>query len=135
MPPTTGAEKRKVFEEMLARGAVSVHFDARCKGAFAPHAFEEVLVTATFFEHHYHMKHLDDDGIEAQLIQDERTADTVRIPWAAVYAIVDGDGRGKMFEEEWPDELPMPGAAQLGMAPPSKEGMPPRKKRPTGFDN
>ena len=103
------ADKRRVLEAQLARGAVLVHLDARRAGVIVPPRLRNdaglVLRIGRSLS-----SPLDDLALDAQALSATLTFDRERfhcvVPWTAIYgALVEGEQRGEVWVEDAPDDL------------------------------
>ena len=106
-PPTTPPpDKRTVIDELLGRGPVLVHLDARRSDVAVPDRFRGEAKLVLRFGHGLSPPipdlTVDEHGISATLTFGGSPFRCV-LPWAAIYAAVaDGEQRGMV----WPDDIP-----------------------------
>jgi stringent starvation protein B len=127
--------KKQLLLDLLARSSVFVQLDGRAEGVELPEWLrgDPQVVLQLGYDLAIPIPDLvvDDDGFSATL-SFRRTPHTCKVPWAAVIAIADADGRGALFPPNAPPveaELPSPAPAAAAPAPPDDK--PPRKPRPS----
>jgi stringent starvation protein B len=128
-------DKRRTIEQLLARGPVLVHVDARRAEVSVPPRFraDASLVLRFGFTLSPAIPDLvvDDNGIQGTLTFAGQPFLCV-LPWTAVYAaMVEGEQRGTVWPEDVPEDVLTGGgeASSLGAAPTKEEPPPPRAKR------
>lgn len=128
-------DKKKTLEQLLARGPVLVHVDARRAEVSVPPRFRADASLVLRFG--YDLKpaiadlDVDDSGIAGTLTF-SGTPFRVMLPWPAVYAaMVEGEQRGTVWPEDVPEDVlsggEVPAAAAVPAAVPREET--PRAKR------
>jgi stringent starvation protein B len=128
-------DKKKTLEQLLARGPVLVHVDARRAEVSVPPRFRADASLVLRFG--YDLKpaiadlDVDDSGIAGTLTF-AGTPFRVMLPWPAVYAaMVEGEQRGTVWPEDVPEDVlsggEVPAAAAVPAAVPREET--PRAKR------
>jgi hypothetical protein len=106
-PPTTPPpDKRQVIDELLAKGPVLVHLDARRSDVAVPERFRAEAKLVLRFGHGLSPPipdlTVDEHGMSATLTFGGTPFRCV-LPWPAIYAAVaDGEQRGMV----WPDDIP-----------------------------
>lgn len=99
--------KRELLLSVLTRSWASLHIDGRVEGVELPDWLRNPSVTLQIG---YDMPVpipdlvIDDEGVRATL-SFQRTPHACRIPWRAIFAISDFDGRGALFADDMPAEL------------------------------
>src|SRR5450755_4370728 len=97
--------KKDVARAFLLRGNVFVHLDPRTPGVEVPTHLarqpEMVLQIGLDMPIPIPDLRVDDEGVHGTLLF-ARTPFCVHVPWDAVFAIVDHEGRGKV----WPESIP-----------------------------
>ena len=129
-------DKRRTVEQLLGRGPVLVHVDARRAEVSVPARFraDASLVLRFGFSLSPAIPDLvvDDNGISGSLTFAGQPFHCV-LPWTAVYAaMVEGEQRGTVWPEDVPEDvLTGGGEAQVAPSapPPKDETPPPRAKR------
>ena len=99
--------KRKLLDEILARSWAYLQVDGRTVGVDLPEWLREPVVTLQVGYDMpvpiYDLK-VDDDGVVATL-SFRRTPHRCVLPWAAIFAISDVDGKGVLFPQDVPAEV------------------------------
>lgn len=112
--PTRNQFKRRVFEQVLERGPVLVHLDARRDGAVvpAPHAADPKLVLRFGYNLTPPVVGMtwDDEGIAATLTF-AGAAHLVVVPWESAYLVRDESGNGAGWPDDFPREVLAEGSA------------------------
>lgn len=108
-PGPAAPDKKAVIEDLLGRGPVLVHFDARRFDVRVPPRFrtESKLVLRFGYALTPPIPDLfvDDSGISGTLTFAGMPFGCF-VPWAAVYAaVIDGDQRGMVWPDDIPEEL------------------------------
>jgi stringent starvation protein B len=110
MNPDERPSKRDAFLAFYGEGWVSVHLDARRTGVKVPPEFTDnghlVLQYGRDMPVAIPDLAVDDDGIRATL-SFSRTPHTTFIPWSAVYIVACTDGRGILYYEDVPEDVPV----------------------------
>jgi stringent starvation protein B len=135
--------KRELLEALLRSSWAYLHVDGRADGVELPEWLREPAVKLQIG---YDMPlpipdlAIDDEGVRATL-SFQRTPHLCRIPWRAIFAISDLDGRGAMFPDDVPPEVSAratveepPAEAQQQQQQPSREpaaGPGEKKRRPS----
>lgn len=106
VPVTPPPDKRTVIDDLLGKGPVLIHLDARRSDVAVPDRFRAEAKLVLRFGHQLtppiHDLTVDDHGISATLTFGGSPFRCV-LPWAAIYAAVaDGEQRGMV----WPDDIP-----------------------------
>lgn len=139
-PATPPPDKRTVVEDLLSRGPVLVHFDARRDDVRVPPRFAREAKLVLRFGHALSPPipdlAVDETGLSGTLTFGGVPFHCV-LPWPAVFAAVqDGDQRGMVWPDDIPDDL-IDAAGSAGSAPdpgrPEPAPVPPpsRSKRPS----
>jgi hypothetical protein len=119
-------EKHLRFDDLLARGWVTVHLDSRRPGVRLPERF----MGAPDFRLQYGRDMprpipdlaTTDEGVTATLSFDGQPQPT-HVPWTAVFLITDRKGRGRWYREDTPAEaVPQMEQSQRGAEPPPRFG-------------
>ena len=111
-------DKQTVMLELLKEAWVYVHIDPRRDGVLLPDFLREQ--PRVVLQYGYNMPvpirdlTVDERGISATL-SFRRVTHSTFIPWAAVFAMTDGEQRGMVWQEDLPPDL------QLAEAPESSE--------------
>jgi len=108
-PATPPPDKRTVVEDLLARGPVLIHFDARRGDVSVPPRFRDEAKLVLRFGHGLtppiHDLVVDDSGVSGTLTFGGVPFHCV-LPWPAIYAaVLDGDQRGMVWPDDIPDDL------------------------------
>jgi stringent starvation protein B len=102
--------KRDAFLAFYGEGWVSVHLDARRSGVKVPDEFTRnghlVLQYGRDMPVAIPDLAVDDDGIRATL-SFSRTPHSTFVPWSAVYIVACTDGRGILYYEDVPEDVPV----------------------------
>lgn len=110
MNPEERPSKRDAFLAFYGEGWVSVHLDARRTGVKVPPEFTDnghlVLQYGRDMPVAIPDLAVDEDGIRATL-SFSRTPHATFIPWSAVYIVACTDGRGILYYEDVPDDVPV----------------------------
>ncbi len=133
VPIAPPPDKRAVIDDLLGKGAVLVHLDARRSDVAVPERLrgESKLVLRLGHGLSPPIPDLlvDDRGISATLTFGGAPFRCV-MPWAAIYAAVaDGEQRGMVWPDDIPDDLLTGGPGEA--APEVADQPPPRSKRPS----
>lgn len=136
-PATPPPDKRTVVDDLLSRGPVLIHFDARRPDVQVPPRFAREAKLVLRFGHKLTPPipdlTIDEAGVAGTLTFGGVPFHCV-LPWSAIFAAVqDGDQRGMV----WPDDIPedlidaagTAGAAEGGNGEPAPPT--PRAKRPS----
>ncbi|HVK75530.1 MAG TPA: ClpXP protease specificity-enhancing factor SspB [Kofleriaceae bacterium] len=136
-PSTPPPDKRTVVEDLLGRGPVLIHFDARGDEVEVPPRFksEPKLVLRFGYTLTPAIPDLtvDERGLAGTLTFGGVPFHCV-LPWTAIYAaVIDGDQRGMVWPDDIPEDLL---ASPEGIEPPSEgpaapPAPPARAKRPS----
>jgi stringent starvation protein B len=140
-PAAPPPDKRTVLDDLLTRGPVLVHFDARRPDVQVPPRFAREAKLVLRFGHALSPPipdlTVDENGVAGTLTFGGVPFHCV-LPWAAIFAAVqDGDQRGMVWPDDIPDDLidaaGNAGApAESGKGDPTPPGGPPtRSKRPS----
>ena len=126
-------DKRRTVEQLLGRGPVLVHIDARRPEVSVPQRFREdaSLVLRFGYSLSPPIKDLgiDDGGLSGTLTFGGSPFHVV-LPWTAVYAaMVEGEQRGTVWPEDVPEDV-LAGTAEAAAAVPAPE-QPDAPKRAT----
>src|SRR5580692_1158151 len=117
MSPTQPPPKKDVALALLERSSLSVHLDPRPAAVVVPPWFKKqpqlVLQIGLNMPVPIPDLRLDDDGMSCTL-SFNRSPFFCAVPWAAVFAMVGEDGRGMV----WPDDVPVE-------VPLARQGQPP----------
>jgi stringent starvation protein B len=102
--------KQQAFLALLREGWTSLHIDARRPGVIVPTAFRREAHLVLQYGHDLPIPipdlEVDDYGVRATL-SFSRTAHQTVIPWSAVYVVACDDGRGILYSEDVPDDVPV----------------------------
>jgi stringent starvation protein B len=116
MNPEERPSKRDAFLAFYGEGWVSVHLDARRTGVKVPQEFASnghlVLQYGQDMPVAIPDLSVDDDGIRATL-SFSRTPHATFIPWSAVYIVASTDGRGILYYEDVPEDVPVMARAAI----------------------
>lgn len=143
-PVAPPPDKRTVIDELLGKGPVLIHLDARRSDVAVPERFRSEAKLVLRFGHGLTPPipdlTVDDHGISASLTFSGTPFRCV-LPWAAIYAAVaDGEQRGMVWPDDIPDDLlmgsPSEPASSSGAGPSSSSAPAPggdgaRSKRPS----
>ena len=132
-PVTPPPNKRAVIDELLAKGPVLIHCDARRSDVAVPDRFRAEAKLVLRFGHGLSPPipdlTVDEHGVSATLTFGGTPFRCV-LPWAAIYAAVaDGEQRGMVWPDDIPEDLLMGAASEP--APPSPAPAEARPKRPS----
>lgn len=100
--------KKDLMLALLTESIVQVHLDGRAKGVALPEGLR--ANPRVVLDIGYDMPvpiidlEVDDQGIHCTL-SFQREPFSCRIPWAAVYCIIDAEQRGAVYVEDMPPEL------------------------------
>ena len=143
LPVAPPPDKRLVIDDLLGKGPVLIHLDARRSDVAVPERFRSEAKLVLRFGHGLTPPipdlTVDEHGISATLTFGGSPFRCV-LPWAAVYAAVaDGEQRGMVWPDDIPEDLLLgsvpgegatgPAAASAGSSPASPDGA--RTKRPS----
>jgi stringent starvation protein B len=121
--------KRDVTRALLLRGSVFVHLDPRVDGVQVPGSFRQqsqlVLQVGLDLPVPIPDLRIDEEGVHATL-SFARSPFTCFVPWEAVFAIADSEGKGMVFADSLPEEI----AREISSQPPEEVAPPKRKKTP-----
>lgn len=124
-------DKKDVMLHLLETAWVYVHLDPRCDGVVVPEYFrtQPRLVLQYGFNMPVPIQDLkvDERGISATL-SFRQTPQATFIPWAAVFALSDGDKRGMVWEEDVPKDLNLEAEEAPPPPPPAPTPAKPGKK-------
>jgi stringent starvation protein B len=102
--------KQQAFLALLREGWTSLHLDARRPGVIVPAAFRREAHLVLQYGHDLPIPipdlEVDDYGVRATL-SFSRTAHLTVIPWSAVYVVACDDGRGVLYSEDVPEDVPV----------------------------
>ncbi len=100
--------KPEVFIGLLREGRARVHADGRRAGVILPPELRGEKHVALDYGRSLPVPttdvEVDGYGIKATLSFD-RIQSVTFVPWGAVYAITDGQGRGRVWVEDLPDDV------------------------------
>ncbi|MCS6915777.1 MAG: hypothetical protein RMK29_15695 [Myxococcales bacterium] len=123
-------DKREFLLHLLEDAWVLVHLDPRHPEVKLPEYLRQQ--PHLILQYGYNMPvpivdlQIDDRGISATL-SFQRTAHATFVPWAAVFAMADGDRRGYVWEKDVPKDLKPPAVPP----PPQEPAKPARRPRPS----
>lgn len=135
-PAAPPPDKRTVVDDLLARGPVLVHFDARREDVQVPPRFAREAKLVLRFGHALTPPIpdlvVDDVGIAGTLTFGGVPFHCV-LPWPSIFAAVqDGDQRGMVWPDDIPDDLIDAAAGpEARREPPPTAPPPTRSKRPS----
>ncbi|HJL05805.1 MAG TPA: ClpXP protease specificity-enhancing factor SspB [Polyangiaceae bacterium LLY-WYZ-15_(1-7)] len=116
-------DKKDVARGLLLRGSVFVHLDPRVDGVVVPSYLRKqpqlVLQVGLDMPIPIPDLRVDDDGVFGTL-SFNRSPFTVLVPWDAVYAVADDEGRAMVWPASLPDELRAEVEREMGLRPPQK---------------
>lgn len=120
-------DKRRTLEELLARGPVLVHVDARRAEVSVPARFRADASLVLRFGYHLTPAigdlTVDDDAIAGSLTFSGQPFRCI-LPWTAVYAaMVEGEQRGTVWPEDVPEDVLTGGGESPGPMTASGGGM------------
>lgn len=128
-------EKKQWMETLLETSWAMVLFDPRKEQVQLPDYLKKETHVA--LQYGYNMPipvrdlQIDDQGISATLSFHQRLSFTF-IPWSCVFAISDGDQKGKVWEADVPADLELPPTPPETKTQPTKpEATSKTKNRPT----
>lgn len=126
-------DKRRTLEQLLARGPVLVHVDARRAEVAVPSRFRADPSLVLRFGYNLSPAIgdlvVDDDAIAGTLTFSGQPFRCI-LPWTAVYAaMVEGEQRGTVWPEDVPEDVLTGGGEAPAAPPPAEEPPPPRAKR------
>lgn len=136
VPVTPPPDKRTVIDELLGKGPVLIHLDARRTDVAVPERFRGEAKLVLRFGHGLTPPipdlTVDDHGISASLTFSGAPFRCV-LPWAAIYAAVaDGEQRGMVWPDDIPEDLLTGTPTEAAPPPPpSATGDGARSKRPS----
>jgi stringent starvation protein B len=117
--------KQQAFLALLREGWTSLHLDARRPGVIVPVMFRREAHLVLQYGHDLPIPipdlEIDDYGVRATL-SFSRTAQVTFIPWTAVYVVACDDGRGVLYAEDVPEDVPVIAARQTIEADGASEG-------------
>src|SRR6478752_6988498 len=117
--------KQQAFLALLREGWTSLHIDARRPGVIVPPTFRREAHLVLQYGHDLPIPipdlEVDDYGVRATL-SFSRTAHLTVIPWTAVYVVACDDGRGVLYAEDVPEDVPVIAARQTIEADAASEG-------------
>jgi len=100
--------KDEVLLELLRHGSVFVHLDPRLEGVVVPPWLAEQPQLVLQLGYDLPIP-IDDLAVDAQgwraTLSFNRSPFLCTVPWAAVFAVVDEEGRGMLWPESLPEEL------------------------------
>lgn len=118
---TQPPDKLEVARVMLLRGSVFVHLDPRVDGVAVPPWFrnQPQLVLQVGLDMAVPIVDLkiDSEGVRGTL-SFNRSPWFCSVPWAAVFALQDDNGKGMVWPESLPEEIRAELAREAGMEPP-----------------
>jgi stringent starvation protein B len=122
-PAAPPPDKRTVIEDLMGRGPVLVHLDARRSDVAVPDRFRSESKLVLRFGHGLSPPipdlTVDEHGMAATLTFGGSPFRCV-LPWAAIYAAVaDGEQRGMVWPDDIPEDLLMGTAGSADTAPSS----------------
>lgn len=140
-PPTVPPpDKRAVIDDLLGKGPVLIHCDARRSDVAVPDRFRTEAKLVLRFGHGLSPPipdlTVDEHGVSATLTFGGTPFRCV-LPWAAIYAAVaDGEQRGMVWPDDIPEDLLMGGASEPAAPGPTTPASAPapaegRPKRPS----
>ncbi len=107
---------------LLLRGSVFIHLDPRVQGVVVPPYFarQPQLVLQIGLDMAVPIPDLrvDEEGIYGTL-SFNRSPFTVTLPWDAVFALADDQGRAMVWPDSLPDELRAEVEREMGLRPPA----------------
>lgn len=107
---------------LLLRGSVFIHLDPRAEGVVVPPHFarQPQLVLQIGLDMAVPIPDLrvDEEGIYGTL-SFNRSPFTVMVPWDAVFALADDQGRAMVWPDSLPDELRAEVEREMGLRPPA----------------
>src|SRR3954454_592993 len=107
--------KQQAFLALLREGWTSLHLDARRAGVVVPEALRGEPHLVLQYGHDLPIAipdlEIDEYGVRATL-SFSRAAHLTVIPWTAVYVVACDDGRGVLYSEDVPDDVPVIAARQ-----------------------
>src|SRR6187549_3920316 len=107
--------KQQAFLALLREGWTSLHLDARRPGVVVPDSLRGEPHLVLQYGHDLPIPipdlEVDDYGVRATL-SFSRTAHLTVIPWTAVYVVACDDGRGVLYAEDVPEDVPVIAARQ-----------------------
>jgi stringent starvation protein B len=117
--------KQQAFLALLREGWTSLHIDARRPGVIVPPTFRREAHLVLQYGHDLPIPipdlEVDDYGVRATL-SFSRTAHLTVIPWTAVYVVACDDGRGVLYAEDVPEDVPVIAARQTIESDATSEG-------------
>lgn len=112
--------KKLVAEQLLEESSVFVHVDPRSEEVIVPTGFEQGPQLVLQFGYNLALPipdlEIDEFGIRGTL-SFRQTPFFCDLPWSAIFALVDEEGRGLVWPESMPPELVMEMARESGLAP------------------
>ncbi len=117
------ANKRQVFEEMLADGKTMLHLDARREGVDVPERFRKDQHLRLDFSYRFRLTtfEIDDTGVTASLKFGPDNYLCV-IPWTAVFGMMSHvTSRMEIWPEDMPPELLDQAAAMVQESQPDED--------------
>jgi stringent starvation protein B len=125
MSSTERPSKQQAFLALLREGWTSLHIDARRPGVIVPTSFRREAHLVLQYGHDLPIPipdlEIDEYGVRATL-SFARTSHLTVIPWTAVYVVACDDGRGVLYSEDVPDDVPVIAARQTIESDVSSEG-------------
>ena len=117
--------KQQAFLALLREGWTSLHIDARRPGVIVPAAFRREAHLVLQYGHDLPIPipdlEVDEYGVRATL-SFSRNAQLTVIPWTAVYVVACDDGRGVLYSEDVPEDVPVIAARQTIESDAAPEG-------------
>jgi stringent starvation protein B len=117
--------KQQAFLALLREGWTSLHIDARRPGVIVPTAFRREAHLVLQYGHDLPIPipdlEVDEYGVRATL-SFSRAAQLTVIPWTAVYVVACDDGRGVLYSEDVPEDVPVIAARQTIESDAAPEG-------------
>src|SRR3954453_10621244 len=102
--------KHEVFLALMRESWTSLHLDARRPGVIVPAHLKSEPHLVLQYGHDLPIPipdlEVDDYGVRATL-SFSRAAHLTVIPWTAVYVVACDDGRGVLYSEDVPDDVPV----------------------------